>query len=138
MNKAIKEIQISLEEIQKKQGELFVKERELLDKLNKLENKEEEKTNFKIWKKMEGKYYHVWLFTIPEEDKFKRCLYVHVLKVEKNLLEYEYINYDEKCMFITTSTFDHIHSRGYKEWTEITKKEYEKIIFSTKNLERIK
>jgi len=137
ISKLIEDIKISLDKIRAKQSKLYDEEEKLSKELEKLEYEKQEAINFKTWKVMEGKYYHVWFFTVPEQDKFKKCCYVHILKVKKNLLRYEYINYEEKCMYITISEFNHIHERGYKEWTEISKKEYEKIISSTKDLERI-
>jgi len=107
------------------------------EELELLEKEEEERVNYKVWKAMEGKYYHVWLFTISEEDKFKRCKYYHIIQVEKDLLKYEYINYEENCMFITISTSNTLYQRSYRAWTEISKREYEKIISSTKGLERL-
>ena len=111
----------------------------LENELESLEEEYKEKLNLKIWKTMLNKYYHVWLFTISEEDKFKKCQYVHVLKVDNCLLEYEYISIDETSKnsdFITISKYNFIHERGYRKWTEITKKEYEKVI-KFKNPERL-
>ena len=111
----------------------------LENELESLEEEYKEKLNLKIWKTMLNKYYHVWLFTISEEDKFKKCQYVHVLKVDNGLLEYEYISIDETSKnsdFITISKYNFIHERGYRKWTEITKKEYEKVI-KFKNPERL-
>lgn len=135
--KRIEEIKNLLKIIGEKLSKLNKEENLLSEELEKLVEERKEKVDFKVWKAMEGKYYHVWLFTISEEDKFKRCQYVHVIKVEKNLLRYEYINYDKECMYITIVDYNHIYERGYRAWTEINKKDYEKIFFSTKNLERL-
>jgi DNA integrity scanning protein DisA with diadenylate cyclase activity len=133
----IEEIKRLLKVIGNKISKLSKEEDTLSKELEKLVEERKEEVNFKVWKAMENKYYHVWLFTISEEDKFKKCQYVHVIKVEKDLLRYEYINYDETCMYFTMVDYNHIHERGYRAWTEISKKEYEKIISSTKNLERL-
>ena len=135
--KRIEEIESLLETIGKKLSKLNKEEDMLSEELKRLVEERKEAINFKVWKAMEGKYYHVWLFTISEEDKFKKCQYVHVIKVEKDLLRYEYINYDEKCMYITIVDYNHIYERGYRAWTEINKKDYVKIISSTENLKRL-
>ena len=142
----IQELKITIEDKRKELDKVNLKRikiSEEYDKLSqdleKLEEEQKEKTNWIIWNKMLGKYYHVWLYTVSEENKFKKCQYVHVIKVEKDLLEYEYISIDETSKnsdFITISKFDFIHERSYREWTEISKKEYESVIKS-KNPKRL-
>src|SRR3990167_10551656 len=118
----IQELKITIEDKRKELDKVNLKRikiSEEYDKLSqdleKLEEEQKEKTNWIIWNKMLGKYYHVWLYTVSEENKFKKCQYVHVIKVEKDLLEYEYINIDETSKnsdYITISKFDFIHERG--------------------------
>ena len=142
----IQELKITIEDKRKELDKVNLKRikiSEEYDKLSqdleKLEEEQKEKTNWIIWNKMLGKYYHVWFFNTPEDMKFKKCHYVHVIKVEKDLLEYEYISIDETSKnsdFITISKFDFIHERSYREWTEISKKEYESVIKS-KNPKRL-
>lgn len=139
LGKELESKKIELTKVKMKYDKIRDEYYELNTQIESLEEEHKEKENYELWKSMIGKYYHVWLFTVSEEDKFKRCQYVHVLKVEKDLLEYEYINIDERSKnsdFIAISKFDFCHDRGYKAWTEITKKEYEDIIKS-KNPERL-
>lgn len=128
-----------LDKVNIKRSKIYDEKDKLEKELETLEEEHKERLNLKIWKEMLGKYYHVWLFTVSEADKFKKCKYAHVLKVDKGLLEYEYINIDETSKnsdYITISKFDFVHERSYREWTEITKKEYEEVIKS-KNPKRL-
>lgn len=139
MNKEEKEI-IKLEKERDILQEKINKISELLEekeiKLEEIKKKSDKKKWFKEWKSMEGKYFHVEYFHVPEEEKFTNCMYVNIIKVEENSIEEEYLRPRDK--YITLTKSDSMHSKSYKKWTEITKKEYEKAIKSVKGLERLR
>jgi len=139
LNAELDTLNLKLKDFNDRRSRIISEMNKLEEEIFRLIEDKKNETNYQIWKEMEGKYYHVWFFTVPEEEKFLRCHYYHILKVEKNFLEYEYINIDNKsnCNFITITHFDFCHERGYRAWTEIHKNEYERIIKITKGLERL-
>ncbi len=134
----IETIEVELDKIDLQRDKIIERFNKKEEELLKLHDKLKDKKNYQVWKVMEGKYYHILYYHLAEEKKFEECMYVHVIKVEKDCLEYEYIHLDPTYTYITLSKYDYCYERGYKEWTEITKYNYNKIIKQNQPLERVK
>ena len=81
---------------------------------------------------MEGKYYIIECFPHNGETTF----YVYFIEsVEENKVIYEYGDIENK--FIVKHEIDCLFERGYKSWTEIIKKEYQKYIKGFKDIKDI-
>ena len=145
MDEIINKLKLEIETIEKELDKIDLKRDKIIQKFDKkqeelteLQDKLKDEFNYKVWKAMEGKYYHIWYYNLPEEKKLEECQYVHVIKVEKDYLEFEYIRLDPTYKYISLSKFPYCSERGYREWTEITKYKYNQIIKQNQPLERVK
>ena len=104
--------------ISKKIGCLQNQEDALREELKSLEKEIEEETNYKIWKKREGKCFLVKYYT---KEVSEDCGWYYIESVNKNKLIYWYGT--KKDAFKTRAEHDFIVDDFYETWTEITKKE---------------
>ena len=104
--------------ISKKISCLQNQEDALREELELLEEQIKEETNYKLWKRREGKCFIVKYYT---KEVSEDCGWYYIESVNKNKLIYWYGT--KKDAFKTRCEHDFIIDDCYQTWTEITKKE---------------
>ncbi len=120
----------SIKVIQNRINTLIDLRTKMEEEIRNLEENIKDIKNIKNWQSMKGKYYHVEFYHTPKENRFKECEYCFIKNIEDKKVINQYIRIEESnnCFFMSIIKLNITQEPSYKKWTEITKKEYDKII----------